>query len=185
MLNKCAGLLGSVGVAVLLFQPSTAWAQAGPNLTIAMRHTGNFTVGVNGVYTIVVSNVGGAATVGQIDVNVHQPTGSFTYVSQVGAGWSCSFHIAETGEIDNLNCATDGVIAPGGSAPPISWTVVPRVAGTITNTIELGGGGGTNSTITDLTIVVAAVPTLPQWAIIVLSVLLALAGVAAFRRRTT
>src|SRR5579864_6160388 len=54
-------ILAGVGVAVLLLKPSTAWAQAGPNLVIAMSHRGNFTVGVNGVYTILVSNIGGTA----------------------------------------------------------------------------------------------------------------------------
>jgi hypothetical protein len=37
----------------------------------------------------------------------------------------------------------------------------------------------------DPTIVLPAVPTLPEWAMIVLSALLAVAGVAAMRRRTT
>jgi hypothetical protein len=185
MSHKYTCLLVGVGIAVLLSQPSTAWAQAGPNLVIAMSHNGNFTVGVNGVYTIVVSNAGWTASSGQIGISVYQPTGSFTYVSQVGAGWSCSFHVAVTGSIDSLTCATDGVIAPGGSTPPISWIVVPRFAGTITNTVEVYGGGGTGSSITDLTIVVAAVPTLPEWAMIALTALLALAGVAALRRRTT
>jgi hypothetical protein len=86
---------------------------------------------------------------------------------------------------DFLNCATDGVIAPGVSASPISWTVVPQFAGTITNTLEVFGGGGIGSSITDLTIVVAAVPTLPQWALIALTGLLALAGLFAMRRPTT
>jgi hypothetical protein len=58
-----------VGVAVLLSQPSTAWAQAvGPDTTIAMSHSGNFTVGVNGVYTIVVTNIGRTATSGLTSV---------------------------------------------------------------------------------------------------------------------
>jgi hypothetical protein len=37
----------------------------------------------------------------------------------------------------------------------------------------------------DVTIVVAAVPTLPEWAMIVLTALLAWAGVTALRRRAT
>ena len=54
MLHKSGRFLVSLGLATVLSQPSTAWAQAGANLAIAMSHTGNFTVGVNGVYTIVV-----------------------------------------------------------------------------------------------------------------------------------
>jgi hypothetical protein len=41
-----------------------------------------------------------------------------------------------------------------------------------------------NLAAADVTIVTAAVPTLPEWALIVLTALLALAGVVALRRRT-
>ena len=61
MVHKCTGLLVGVRLAVLLLQPPSAWAQAGPKLIIAMSHTGNFTLGKPGVYTIVVSNIGGTA----------------------------------------------------------------------------------------------------------------------------
>jgi uncharacterized repeat protein (TIGR01451 family) len=64
MPHRSIGLLLSVGMAVVLSRPSMAGAQAGPDLVIAMSHTGNFTVGENGVYTIVVSNIGGTATSG-------------------------------------------------------------------------------------------------------------------------
>jgi exosortase sorting signal-containing protein len=43
----------------------------------------------------------------------------------------------------------------------------------------------TNNFATDPTLVVAAVPTLPEWAMIVLTALLALAGFVAMRRRAT
>jgi len=62
-MHKYICLLAGVGMAVLLSQPSTAWAQVvGPDTTIAMSHSGNFTVGVNGIYTIVVSNIGRTAS---------------------------------------------------------------------------------------------------------------------------
>src|ERR1700688_3590754 len=100
MSHQCAGLLVvGVEVAVLLALPSTARAQAGPNLAIAMSHTGNFTVGQNGIYTIVVSNIGGgAASSGLIAVsdtistsieqNIDYP--QLAFVSATGTGWSCS-----------------------------------------------------------------------------------------------
>ena len=47
-----------------------------PNLTIAKSHTGNFTVGVNGAYTITVSNAAGSGpTTGTITVTDTLPTG--------------------------------------------------------------------------------------------------------------
>ena len=60
-------LVAGVASVVLFARPSTAWAQSpGTDLTIAMSHAGNFTVGVNGVYTIVVSNIGGTASSGEL-----------------------------------------------------------------------------------------------------------------------
>jgi uncharacterized repeat protein (TIGR01451 family) len=188
MLHRYTCLLVGASVAVLLFQPSTAWAQAGPNLAIAMSHKGNFTVGVNGVYTIVVSNTGGTASSGQIQVDdesLQEPT--FTTVSASGGGWSCSIHFPTFGRTYIVRCTSSSVIAPGGSTFPIALTALPYVSGTVTNTASLdsgSGGGTTGPAASDPTIIVAAVPTLPQLAMIVLTGLLALAGVTALRRRT-
>jgi hypothetical protein len=180
MPHKSTRLLVGVGVVVLLLRPSTVWAQAGP-LAIAMSHTGNFTVGVKGVYTIVVSNIGGTASSGQIQVNDAFYDGRtdlpFTFVSAVGTGWSCSYVIGLPSE--GVLCLTSSVIAPGGSAPPIALTVIPTISKTVTNTVYVGGASASDSTI-----IVAAVPTLPEWAMMALAVLLALAGVTALRRRT-
>jgi uncharacterized repeat protein (TIGR01451 family) len=168
--------LTGVGVAVLLSQPSTAWAQAvGPDFTIALSHTGTVTVGQPAIYTIVVSNIGGTAGGGALQV------GTDLLGDATGTGWGCShlFH----GE---LKCFSGVVIAPGGSAPPITVMARHLVSGTVTNEADVSGGGPTVYDIaTDVTIVLPAVPTLPEWAMIVLSALLAVAGVAAMRRRTT
>jgi hypothetical protein len=167
----------------VLTQPPPAWARAGSNLVIAMSHTGNFTVGVNGVYSIVVSNIGGTAS-GTVQV-LDQFSGisgslPFTFVSAVGTGWSCSYFKGFPNE--HLTCDfLPTAIAPGGSAPPITLTVLPCCVGTVTNTVSVSGG----ATASDPTIVVAAVPTLPPWALLALTVCLALAGLAALRRRTT
>jgi hypothetical protein len=192
-------LLVAVAVAAVLSQPSITSAQTGPDLTIAISHSGNFTVGVNGVYTIVVSNIGATATSGPIAVydNLNPsscygcPHGTdFDFVSATGTGWSC---FAEHGDFIVVNCSSTSVIAPGGSAFPITLTVVPTEAMTVGNVAEwaypcdpitfiCATNGQSNS---DTTIVVAAVPTLPQWALIALTVCLALAGVAALRRGRT
>jgi hypothetical protein len=189
MTHKTTGFVVCAAVAVLS-QSSTTRAQLpGTRLAIAMTHTGNFTVGVPGVYTIVVSNIGGASSSGQIDVfelfgsSVY--TNPFTFVSAVGTGWSCSYeHLGLFTE--ELECLSSGVIAAGGSAAPIMLTVVPCCSGTQTSTVSVSGGGDpVGSSASDPTIVVAAVPTLPQWAMMALTVLLVLAGAAALRRRTT
>jgi hypothetical protein len=161
MLNKCAGLLGSVGVAVLLFQPSTAWAQAGPNLVIAMSHTGNFTVRENGVYTIVVSNVGGTAFSGGLGVfeTLNDPDIAllFGVVSETGAGWSCSQAYGFPNPRIKLACSTSSDIAPGESAAPITLTVLPGgSSGTVTNGVNVTWQISGSSTTT-------ALPTPPSW----------------------
>src|SRR5205085_8058787 len=60
-----------------------------PDLTIAKSHSGNFTQGQSGTYTITASNSGGAATSGTVTVTDTLPAG-LTYSSATGTGWSCS-----------------------------------------------------------------------------------------------
>jgi hypothetical protein len=193
MRRKCLLVSVGVGVAFLLAQPSPAWAQAGANLVITLSHRGNFTLGEHGVYTIVVSNVGGTASVGQIEAGMFFPnlpnTTIFDYESATGNGWSCSMGGGIPTDWLQVTCDSTSVIAPGGSATPLALTVTPFVVtGTVTNTATVSWGTCcpflTNSA-SDPTIVVAAVPTLPQWAMMALTVLLVLIGVAALRRRTT
>ena len=187
------GLVAGVASVVLFAPPSTAWAQAGANLVTALTHSGNFTLGQPGVYTIVVSNIGGTASSGQIMVGMFFPnlpnTTIFDYEAATGAGWSCSMDGGIPTDWLQVTCDSTNVIAPGGSAAPVALTVTPSiVSGTVTNTATVSWGTccpfQTNSA-SDPTVVLAAVPTLPQWAIIVLTVLLAFAGIMAMRRRTT
>jgi hypothetical protein len=179
--------LAAMAAAALLSRPTPALAQAvGPDLVIAMTHSGNFTVGENGIYTIVVSNIGTTASSGQIGVfyaafELGKP---FSFVSATGTGWSCSLHFG----IPNtaLECFSSSAIPPEGSAPPITLTVNPCCSGTWTNSADLEGGSNpvASGGASDVTIVVAAVPTVPQWALIALTACLALAGVVALRQRT-
>jgi hypothetical protein len=190
MLHKSTRLLAGMSMTVVLSHPPPSWAQApGPNLVITMHHTGNFTVGVPGIYTIVVSNIGGTASTGAMDVE--DPLGDlpFTFVSATGTDWSCVLQERGPPNPATLDCIRSSIspIGAGASAFPITLTVIPTVSGTWTHTAGLSNVFDviTIPTASDPTIVVAAVPTLPQWAMIALTVLLALAGVAALRRRTT
>jgi hypothetical protein len=190
MLNKYAGLLiVGLGLAVVLLQPSTAWAQAGPDLVIAMHHTGNFTVGVPGIYTIVVSNIGGTASTGAMDVE--DPLGNlpFTFVSATGTDWGCVLQQRGPPNPATLDCIRSSIspIGAGASAFPITLTVIPTASGNWINTLGLSNVNDviTIPTASDPTIVVAAVPALPEWAMTALTALLAWAGFAAMRRRVT
>ncbi|MER6352931.1 hypothetical protein ABT186_14050, partial [Streptomyces sp. NPDC001634] len=116
-------------------------------LTITKTHTGNFTPGGPGVYTITVGNNGTAPTNGTT-VTVHDtlPT-PLTALSITGRGWRCT--------LSTLTCTRSDVLAPGSSYPPITLRVrVPRNTPTqvVTNTVTVtGGGDNTTHTANDPT----------------------------------
>jgi uncharacterized repeat protein (TIGR01451 family) len=59
------------------------------DLAIDKAHTGSFTVGTNGTYTLTVTNNGPTDDPGPQTITDTLPTG-LTYVSGTGSGWSCS-----------------------------------------------------------------------------------------------
>jgi hypothetical protein len=190
MPHRSTCFLLSVGMGVVLSRPSTAWAQGGgTNLVIAMSHSGNFTVGENGVYNIVVSNVGATATGGSgfSEITVTDelvpflplpPTG-FTYVSMTSPGLNCFENLHQPpSESDTATCTGPGIVIPPGGSIPITLTVRPHLSGTVANTATVtyqsslpNPPANYSSSVSDPTIVVAAVPTLPQWAVMALTVL--------------
>jgi len=161
-------------------------APAAADLIILKSHTGNFVEGTNGTYTIATSNIGGTASVGAYTVVDTLPAG-LTFVSGTGTGWTCS----NVGQV--VTCTNSTVIAAGTSGPAITLVVTPGAAAvpTVTNTATIAGGGDTvltNNTTADVTIVsplLPPVPTMAQWAMMLLAGLLGLAGVGALSRRRT
>ena len=152
-----------------------ACAITAPDLFIVKRHTDVFVAGTNATYSIGLFN-NGVTSSGAITVTDTLPAG-LTFVSATGASWTCT----AAGQV--VTCTTSASI-PGS----ITLTVTPDAAAvpTVTNTAVVAGGGDcdvTNNTSTDTTLVALAVPTLPEWAFITLSMLLAIAGVIALRRR--
>ncbi|MEX2273857.1 MAG: ice-binding family protein [Vicinamibacterales bacterium] len=135
-------------------------APAAADLIPVKSHSGNFTVGTNGTYTIAVSNIGGTATAGTYTINDTLPTG-LTFVSASGTGWTCS----ATGQA--VTCTNSTAIAAGASGPSISLVVTPGAAAVpaVTNTAIISGGGDSvtsNNTTADVTIVSPlAVPAPP------------------------
>ena len=110
------------------------------DVTIAKTHTGNFTRGSTGTYTLTVSNVGGAATSGTVTVTDTLPAG-LTPSTQSGTGWTCG----AAGQ--TITCTRASALAAGASYPAI--TVVVNVsqtaASSVTNTAAVSGGGQTNT----------------------------------------
>jgi uncharacterized repeat protein (TIGR01451 family) len=136
--------------------PTTINASAEPDLSISKSHSGNFTLGLNGTYTLTVTNVGAASTTGTITVTDTLPVG-LTYVSASGTGWTCS-PVNQT-----VTCTNASVLAPSSSSI-ITLTVAANVAGNVTNTATVsvsGDNNASNDTATDPTsIVTSAQPDL-------------------------
>ena len=130
---------------------------AGPDLSIAKTHAGNFTQGQNGAtYTITVSNVGSTATSGTVTVADVLPAG-LTATSINGSGWACTQ--------PSGTCTRSDALAPASSYPAITLTVnvANNAATPITNTANVSGGGdvnAANNSIGDPTTVNPAAPDL-------------------------
>ena len=112
---------------------------AGVDLTIDKSHTGNFTEGINGVYSLTVSNSGGTATSANVTVTDVLPTG-LGFVSGTGTGWNACTAAAQT-----VTCVrpSANTIAAAGSAPAVTLTVSVAAAAvpSVTNIASVAGGG--------------------------------------------
>jgi len=108
-----------------------------PDLTVSKTHAGNFPRGGSGTFTIVVQNVGGAATDGSVvTVSDTLPAG-LTPTAAAGGGWTCT--VAAPG----VSCTRSDVLANGASYPAISVTVdvAGNAAASLVNTAVVAGGG--------------------------------------------
>jgi uncharacterized repeat protein (TIGR01451 family) len=99
-----------IQVPVQITQPGS------PDLTIEMTHEGDFAVGGEGIYELRIRNTGLTPTTGITAVTDTLPPG-LTYISGVGAGWTCS----ATEQI--VTCMTPGPIESG-----VSTTILLTVS---------------------------------------------------------
>jgi uncharacterized protein (TIGR03437 family) len=116
-----------------------------PTLSVAKSHTGNFTAGQQGTYTIAVSNAAGAAPVaGAVTVTDTLPSG-LTLVSMTGNNWTCSTN----------TCTRNDALAGGSSYDPIAVTVnvAANAASPQVNMASVSGGGSAGASASDTTIV--------------------------------
>ncbi|HEU4431336.1 MAG TPA: hypothetical protein VFT98_21430 [Myxococcota bacterium] len=102
------------------------------DLAIAKTHSGNFTTGQNGDYTITVSNAGPNSVTGTTTVTDTLPAG-LTYVSGTGTGWSCS------AAAQVVTCTHAGPLASGASLPALTLTVAvaANAPSSLTNTASV------------------------------------------------
>lgn len=111
------------------------------DLSISKSHTGNFSVGAAGTYTIDVANTGSTADPGPIYVADTLPAG-FNYSSVSGTGWSL---YSNSGQVYTFVHA--GPLATGATLPSLYINVTPAsgTIGTFTNTVTVSS----SSTDTD------------------------------------
>ena len=107
-----------------------------PRLAITKTHTGDFTVGQPGNYTITVSNVGSVATVGTVTLTDFLPFNIMTATAISGTGWGCS-----NLPTNFLTCTRSDALAAGSSYPPLTLTVSVTGGPNVTNTATVTGGG--------------------------------------------
>jgi uncharacterized repeat protein (TIGR01451 family) len=128
-----------------------------PDLAITAAHTGSFTQGDSGdTTTIIVTNLGTAASIGPVTVEDTLPAG-LTATAISGDGW--------TTNLGTLTCTRSDALATGMAYPAITVTVNVSASApaSVTNTAIVSGGDDTNAannTASDpTTINPAAAPT--------------------------
>jgi hypothetical protein len=120
-----------------------------PDITIVKSHTGAFTVGQNGTYTIKVTNNGTGPTTGTVTVTDTLPAG-LTFISgSTTGGWSC----AAAGQTVTCTNATVGVLAAKGGNSTVTLTVSVGPSAissptnfTVTNSASVSDPGDSNTT---------------------------------------
>ncbi len=103
------------------------------DLAITKSHTGDFTVGQDGVYTIEVTNNGPSDETDTITVTDTLPTG-LSYVSSSGTGWT----LVDSSE-PTISWTYSGTVPVGNSLPTITLTVNPdaNAIPAVTNTVTV------------------------------------------------
>ncbi|WP_051826589.1 DUF11 domain-containing protein [Kitasatospora aureofaciens] len=118
-----------------------------PSLTITKTHTGHFTQGRDGTYTITVGNAPGAAPTDGTTVTMQDTLPAGLKADSIsGTGWTC--------DQGTLTCTRSDALAAGSSYPPITLQVDVscRADDEVTNVAVVTGGGDTTPhTATDLT----------------------------------
>ena len=156
-----------------------------PDLTITKTHSGNLALGSTGnTYTVIVTNSGtGDKSAGQAVTVADSPSSGLTVTAMSGAGWTCT---------TLPTCTRSDVLAAGVSYPLITVTVsvaanatTPQANSVSVSTAQAESNSGNNGA-TDITIIagaVQAIPTLSEWAIIGMGLLLVAVAVRHVRRR--
>jgi uncharacterized repeat protein (TIGR01451 family) len=124
-----------------------------PIFTVTSSHTGSFTLGQTGAYTLSLTNDGPGVTSGQVTVSDTLPTG-FTVAAMSGAGWTCT--------LATVSCMRSDPLGAGASYNAITLTVnLPSSSlATVTNTVNASGGAAIPASWIDSTSILAPPTTI-------------------------
>jgi uncharacterized repeat protein (TIGR01451 family) len=125
---------------ITFWHPTKILAANTPDLTVTKTHSGNFSQGRTGTYTITVRNSGMLATSGTVTVSDTLPAG-ITPTAASGANWSCGI----SGQ--TVTCTRSTSLAINTNYPSISLTVIvaSNAPASLTNTAIVSGGGEVNT----------------------------------------
>jgi hypothetical protein len=150
--SSCAGSCTSAFISKMAPPPVTV--NPAPALTIVKAHTGTFTQGSTGTWTIVVNNTApDSTTIAGLQVIDALPTG-YTLATSTGANWTCVGTNA-------LTCTSASTIAGGESYPTLTLNVnIPSTSPTTVNNTAIVSGGGAlaSASGSDNNVPVAQVP---------------------------
>jgi uncharacterized repeat protein (TIGR01451 family) len=152
-----AGFTGqTLGLPFTQSSPAATLTIAKPDVRILKNHTGDFTVGNPGVYTLTVSNQAtGGPSNGPVTVTDTLPTG-LTPAGATGTNWSCSI----ASQLVTCTWTGSTPVQPGTTLPAISLAVNPTLATTsVVNTATVNTPNeedSTDNSSSDATRVLAA-----------------------------
>ncbi|MCC6538429.1 MAG: VCBS repeat-containing protein, partial [Bryobacterales bacterium] len=138
VISNTATVTDATGTASATDTVTLGGGAAAPDLTIGKTHTGNFPAGGTGVFTLLVTNVGSAATTAPTVVN-DTPQAGLGVASMGGTGWVC--------DVPARRCTNNATLGPGASFPPITVavTVSANAPDPAQNNATVSGGGDTNA----------------------------------------
>jgi uncharacterized protein (TIGR03437 family) len=147
--NLAAARGGGTAGVVSATDPTIIAAGGAPRLSITKSHSGSFTQGQQGTYTIAVSNTGTAPTSAGASVQVVEtPPAGMTVTTIAGSGWNC-------GPFSSLiGCSRTDSLPAGQSyaAITVNVSIAPNAPSSLTNVATVTGGGTTDTiTATDQT----------------------------------
>ena len=120
-----------------------------PDLRTVKTASSSFAVGTNATYSITVNNTLGSLTTGTNAYTVTDVlSAGLTFVSAVGAGWTCAANAPAAGDNvvggSRMVCtSTTAMLAGASNVNPITLTVLPVAAAapSVSNTATVSGGG--------------------------------------------